>query len=80
MDSNLVAENSNEPRLMEIESALQMVDHSALVRKGIYFNTQQGRRWINDAFQTKIEEIEAELRTVVSLVTRGSPVDRISTR
>ena len=43
-----------------------MVDHSALTRDGIHFNTQQCRQWINDAFQTKIEEMKTELRTVVN--------------
>ena len=35
-------------------------DHSALRRDGIPFNTQQGRQWIIEAFQTSIEVMEAE--------------------
>ena len=35
---------------------------------------------MNDAFQTKIEEIEEEFRTVVNPVIRGCPAGRIRTR
>ena len=48
---------------MDLENTLRMTDHLALTRDGIYFNTQQGRRWINHVFQTKIEEMKQELRT-----------------
>ena len=44
-----------------------MTDHLALSRDGIRFNTLQGRRWINDAFQTRIEDAEEELRTTDAL-------------
>ena len=40
MIRNLTAENPNELRLMDVESALRMVDHGALTRDGIHFNTQ----------------------------------------
>ena len=46
-----------------------------LPREGIHFNTLQGRRWINDAFQKRIEEIEGELRTTDALA-RMSLTDR----
>ena len=52
---NLTAENPSELRLMDVESALRMVDHGALTRDGIHFNTQSGIQWMNDAFQTRIE-------------------------
>ena len=55
MIRNLIAKSPNELRLIDIESALRMVDHNALTRDGIHFITQQGRKWIKDAFQTKIE-------------------------
>ena len=77
MIRNLTAENPNELRLMDVERALRMVDHGALPRDCIHFNTQPGIHWINDAFQTKIEEMEAELRTMVNPVTRGSPAGRV---
>ena len=57
---------------MDIESALRMVEQSALVKDVIFFNTQQGRQWINDVFHTKIEEMEAELLTMVNPMARGS--------
>ena len=51
---------------------LRMTDHLALTRDGIQFNTQQGRRWINDVFQTQIGEMEQELRTNNSLAQTSS--------
>ena len=79
MVRNLIAEKSNELRLMDTDSAVRMVDHSALTR--IHFNTQQGgRQWICDAFQTKIEEMEAELQTMVNPMARGSPAGMVRSR
>ena len=52
---------------MDLENTLRLTDHVALTRDGIHFNTLQGRRWINDAFQTRIKEIEGELRTTDAL-------------
>ena len=63
MIRNLTTGNPNELRLMEVENTLRMVDHGALTKDGIHFNTQPGVQWIDDAFQTRIEEMEAELRT-----------------
>ena len=63
MTRSLVRSNPSELRLMNLENMLRMTDHLALTRDGIHFNTQQGRRWINDVFQTQIEEMEQELRT-----------------
>ena len=57
-----------------------MVDHSALTRDGIHFITQQGRQSVNDTVQTKIEELEAELQTLVNPMARGSPADRMRSR
>ena len=48
MTRSLVRSNPSELRLMDLENMLRMVDHLALTRDGIQFNTQQGRRWIND--------------------------------
>ena len=62
---------------MVVENALRMVDHGALTRDGIHLNTQPRIQWINDAFQTRIEEMEAELRTRVKAVKRGSPAGRV---
>ena len=76
MVRNLIAEKSTDLRLIDIESALRMVDHSALTKDGIHFNTQQCRQRIVDAFQAKIEEMVADLRTVVNPVTRDSPTGR----
>ena len=77
MVRNLTAENPSELRLMDVESALKMVDHGALTRDGIHFNTQPGIQWMDDAFQTRIEEMETELRTMVNLVARGRPACRV---
>ena len=52
---------------MDLENTFRMTDHLALTRDSIHFNTLQGRRWINDASQTKIEEKEEELRTTDAL-------------
>ena len=49
-----------------------MIDHIALTRDGIHFNTQQGRHWINDAFQTQLREMEQELRRTSSLAWTSS--------
>ena len=77
MARNLNEDNPSELRLMDIESALRMMDHGALTRDGIHFNTQQGIQWMNDAFQTRIEEMETELRTIFNPVARGSPAGRV---
>ena len=63
MTRNLVRSNPSELRLMDLENTLRMTDHLALTRDRIHFNTLQGRRWINDVFQTKREEMEQELKT-----------------
>ena len=70
MIQNLVRSNPGEFRLMDLENTLLMTDHLAYQRWSascIHFNTLQGRRWINDAFQMKNEELEEELRTTDSL-------------
>ena len=77
MIRNLTAESPNELRLMDVKNSLRRVDHGALTRNGIHFNTQPGKQWINDAVQTRIEEMEAELRTIVKPVARGSPAGMV---
>ena len=74
MTRSLVRSNPSELRLMDLENMLRMIDHLALTRGGIHFNTQQGRRWINDGhvFQTQIGEMEQELRTTNSLARTSS--------
>ena len=72
MIRSLVVSNPSELRLMDLENMLRMTDHLALTRDGIHFNTHQGRRWINDVFQTQIEEMEQELRTTDSLAWSSS--------
>ena len=66
MTRSLVRSNPSELRLMDLENMLRMVDHFALTRDGIHFNTQQGRHWKNDVFQTQLREMEQELRTTSS--------------
>ena len=55
---------------------LRMTDHIALTKDGVHFNTQRGRHWINDVFQTQLREAEQESRATGSLAransTRGS--------
>ena len=53
MTRGLVESNPGGLRLMDLENMLRMIDHLALTRDGIHFNTQQGRRWIKDVFQTQ---------------------------
>ena len=77
MIRNLIADNPSKLRLMDVETALRRVDHSALTRDGIHFNTQQGIQWINDAFQTKMTEMQAEVRMMVNPVVRCSPAVRV---
>ena len=72
MTRNLVRRYPSELRLMDLKNTLRMTDHLALTRYGIPLNTAQGRRWINDVFQTKIEEMEQELRTNDSLARTSS--------
>ena len=69
---NLVRSNPGELRRMDLQITLRMTDHLALTRDGLHFITLHGRRWIDDAFQTKIEELEEELRTTVSLARTSS--------
>ena len=77
MARNLTAENPSDLRLMDVESALRMVDHGALTKNGIQLKTQPGIQLMNDAFQTRIEEMETELQTMVNPVARGSPAGRV---
>ena len=43
MTRSLVRNNPGELRLLDLENMLRMIDHIALTRDGIHFNTQQGR-------------------------------------
>ena len=72
MTRSLVRSNPSELRLMDLENMLRTVDHLALTRDGIHFNTQQGRHWINDVFQAQLREREQELRTTSSLARASS--------
>ena len=72
MTRNLVTSNRSDLRLMDLENTLRMIDHLALTRDEIHFNAAQGRRWTNDVFQTKNEEMEQELRTIDSLARNSS--------
>ena len=72
MTRGLVRSNPSELRLMDLENMLRMIDHLTLTRDGIHFNTQQGRRWINDVLQTQLKEMEQELRTTGSLARTSS--------
>ena len=72
MTRSLVRSNPSELRLTDLENMLRMIDHLTLTRDGIHFNTQQGRRWINDVFQTQLREMEQELRTTSSLARTSS--------
>ena len=51
---------------------LRMMDHLALTRDGIHFNTQQRRRWINELFETQLREAGQELRATNSLAWTSS--------
>ena len=62
MTRNLVRSNPGELRFMNQKNTLRMTDYLVLTRDRIPFNTLQELRWINDAFQTKVEEIEKEFR------------------
>ena len=66
MTRSLVRSNPSELRLMDLKNMLRMIDHLTLTTDGIDFKTQQGRRWINDVFQTQLSEMEQELRTTSS--------------
>ena len=72
MIRSLVRNNPIELRLMDLENMLRMIDHLALTRDGIHFNTQPGRRRINDVFQAQIMEVVQELRTNNSLARTSS--------
>ena len=72
MTRGLIRSNPSELRLMDLENMLRMIDHLTLTKDGIHFNTQQGRRWINDVFQTQLRETEQELRTTGSLARTSS--------
>ena len=72
MTRSLMRSNPSELRLMNFENMLRMIDHLALSRDGIHFNTQQGRRWINNVFQTQLREVEQELRTTNPLARASS--------
>ena len=43
MTRSLVRSNPSELRLIDLENMLRMIDHLALTRDGIHFNTQQAR-------------------------------------
>ena len=72
MTRGLVRSNPSELRLKDLENILRLIDHLALTRDWIHFNTQQGRRWRNDDFQTQIRKMEQELRTTDTLARTSS--------
>ena len=72
MIRNLVRNNPGELRLLDLENMLRMIDHIALTRDGIHFNTQRGRHWVNDVFQTQLMEVEQESRATSSLARTSS--------
>ena len=72
MICNLVRSNPGELRLLDLENTLRMIDHIALTRDGIHFNTQRGRYWMNDVFQTQLREMEQESRASSSLARTSS--------
>ena len=72
MIRNLVRNNPGELRLLDLENTLRMIDHVALTKDGIYFNTQRGRHWMNDVFQTQLREMEQESRATSSLARTSS--------
>ena len=72
MTRTLVRNNPGELRLLDLENMLRMIDHIALTRDGVHFNTQRGRHWINDVFQTQLKEAEQESRGTSSLARTSS--------
>ena len=72
MIRSLVRNNPGELRLLDLENMLRMIDHIALTRDGIHFNTQQGKHWINDVFQTHLREVEQGSRATSSLAWTSS--------
>ena len=78
MTRSLVRNNPGDLRLLDLENMLRMTDHIALTKDGVYFNTQRGRHWINDVFQTQLREVEQESRATGSLartnLTGGSRI------
>ena len=72
MIRNLVGNNPGELRLLDLENMLRMIDHIALTRDGIHFNTQRGRHLVNDVFQTQLREVEQESRATSSLARTSS--------
>ena len=72
MIRSLVRNNPGELRLLDLENMLRMIDHIALTRDGVHFNTQRGRHWINDVFQTQLREVEQESRATGSLARTSS--------
>ena len=72
MIRSLVRNNPGELRLLDLENMLRMIDHIALTRDGVHFNTQRGRHWVNDVFQTQLREVEQESRATSSLARTSS--------
>ena len=72
MIRSLVRNNPGELRLLDLENMLRMTDHIALTKDGVHFNTQRGRHWINDVFQTQLREAEQESRATGSLARTNS--------
>ena len=77
MIRSLVRNNPGELRLLDLENMLRMIDHIALTRDGIHFNTQRGRHWVNDVFQTQLREVEQESRATSSLARTISGPEEI---
>ena len=72
MTRSLVRNNPGELRLLDLENMLRLTDHIALTKDGVHFNTQRGRHWINDVFQTQLREAEQESRATGSLARTNS--------
>ena len=72
MIRSLVRNNPGELRLLDLENMVRMIDHIALTRDGMHFNTQRGRHWISDVFQRQLREVEHESRATGSLARTSS--------
>ena len=72
MIRSLVRNNPGELRLLDLENMLRIIDHIALTRDGSHFNTQRGRHWVKDVFQTQLREVEQESRATSSLARTSS--------
>ena len=76
---NLASRNAGRMILMDIEHELRAMDQARLTTDGIHFDSIEGQAWLNQVFQERLDELEAELFDTGVLKEEGTANDAVIT-